>query len=74
MCLCACGRMCEPTGNLDEHAVNEATRGREKQQRSANSGHPREGTHRGFTRQEWKWAAEKDRSSEKTRGGQEEPD
>lgn len=74
MCLCACGRMCELAGNLNEHAVNEATRDREKQQCSANSGHPREGMHRGFMRQEWKWVMEKGGSSERTRGRQEEPD
>lgn len=60
--LCAFVCTCELPRNLNEHAVNEATRDREpeemmveNQQHLANSGHPREGMHRGFIKREWKW-------------------
>lgn len=54
----------ELAGNGNEHAVNEATRNREpedkageKQQRLANAGHPREQMHWG---REGKWVMERD--------------
>ena len=63
---CACVCTCELTRNLNGHVVNEMTRDREpeemmveNQQHLANLGHPREGKHRGFIKQEWKWIMEK---------------